>query len=131
MKKLAPQVKQLLETQKTWILATAGDQPNATAVFFTKVRDSELVLYDVFMKKTLENLKQNEKVCINAYIFEEGRLEGYQIQGTAKYCTDEDIVKEGNTITSKMNLTTKGAVIVSVKEVYNATPGPDNGKTVC
>lgn len=126
MKKLNENVTKLLEETKAWILATCGDGPNAVAVFFTEVEDGRLVVYDVFMKKTLANLAQNNKVAITVY--SDQTLEGYQIKGTAAYSTDAALLEKGNAMASKFNLTVKGALLVDADQVYVLTPGPSNGQ---
>lgn len=128
MGNLNSQVTKLLEETKTWVLSTCGEKPNAVPVFFTSMKDGALVLYDVFMNKTLDNIKKNDNVAVT--VFNDSTLQGYQIKGTAKYTTENSLVEEGNAITSKFNLPTKGALIVQAQEVYILSPGPDNGKLV-
>ncbi|UWG97626.1 MAG: pyridoxamine 5'-phosphate oxidase family protein [Candidatus Dehalobacter alkaniphilus] len=122
-------VSKLLNEAKTWTIATLGETPNAVPILFKKVRtDESLVLFDVFMQKTLDNIVKNNNVAVTVY--NESTLEGYQIKGTAEYSTAKDLVDEGNTATSAFKLTTKGAVIVKIKQVIVLTPGPDIGKVL-
>lgn len=59
MKTFNAEVKTFLDANKMWVLATAGDTPNVVPVYFTKVlNDNRLMLVDVFMKKTIENIKK-------------------------------------------------------------------------
>ncbi|QGZ99229.1 pyridoxamine 5'-phosphate oxidase family protein [Dehalobacter restrictus] len=122
-------VSKLLNEAKTWTIATIGETPNAVPILFKKVRtDESLVLFDVFMQKTLDNIVKNNNVAVTVY--NESTLEGYQIKGTAEYSTAKDLVDEGNAATSAFKLTTKGAVIVKIKQVIVLTPGPDIGKVL-
>jgi predicted pyridoxine 5'-phosphate oxidase superfamily flavin-nucleotide-binding protein len=112
-----------------WVLSTFSDQPNAAPIFFKKIdSDGNLVLFDVFMKKNLKNILQSGKAAVIAY--NPRTLEGYQAKGTAIYSADEAVVREGNLYSGKMNLPTKGAVIVKVEEIFVQTPGPEVGKTL-
>lgn len=129
MANLSDKVKNLLGSAKTWVIATQGETPNAVPILFKKVvGDDELVLFDVFMNKTIENIKKNGKVAVSVY--NEDTLEGYQIKGNADYTTDAALVAEGNGITSGFKLTTKGAVTIKVQEVVVCTPGPNIGKSI-
>ena len=129
MKKLNENVKNLLNNTKAWVMSTKDATPNAVPLLFKKVaNDDTLILFDVFMKKSIENIKKNAQVSVTVY--DDTTLEGYQLKGTATHSTDAALVAEGNSITSPFKLTTKGAVIVKVDEIFVLTPGPDNGKSL-
>ena len=69
-----------------WDLATCADgEPNAVPVAFKDVtEDGKLVVGDVFLETTLNNIKANDgKITISVY--DAQNLEGYQIKGTAEY----------------------------------------------
>ncbi len=67
-----------------WDLATcANGEPNVVPVAFKDViEDGKLIVGDVFLETTLNNLKANDgKIAISVY--DAQSLEGYQIKGTA------------------------------------------------
>jgi len=129
VKVLNSEIKAFLEANKMWVLATAGNTPNAVPIYFTKVlNDNKLMVVDVFMKKTLENIKINPKVAITVYNAE--KLQGYQIKGTATYITEGSLVNEGNTMASVLKLNAKGVLTVEVEEIFVTSPGPDIGKSL-
>jgi predicted pyridoxine 5'-phosphate oxidase superfamily flavin-nucleotide-binding protein len=129
MIKLNDTVKKLLGSTKTWVVATQGESPNVVPICFKKITgDDELVLFDVFMDTTIVNIKKNGKAAISVYNGE--TLEGYQIKGDAAYTTDAVLVSEGNSITTKFKLTTKGAITIKVREVIVCTPGSNVGKSI-
>jgi len=128
MYSLNQEVVKLLEDSKIWVLASCDKNPNVIPVLFKTIDEDKLVIFDVFMNKTLDNIKVNENVAITVY--NDNTLQGYQIKGTAIYTTDEDLVKAGNSVTNKFNLTTKGALIVEPTEAYIQSPGPDIGKKI-
>lgn len=75
-----------------WDLATcANGEPNVVPVAFKDVtEDGKLVIGDVFLETTLNNIKENDgKIAISAY--DEQSLEGYQIKGTAEYVTKGEL----------------------------------------
>ena len=129
MKALNSEVKAFLDANKMWVLATAGNIPNAVPIYFTKVLDdNRLMLVDVFMKKTLENIKDNSKVAVAVYNAE--KLQGYQLKGTATYLSEGPLVNQGNTMASALKLAAKGVITIEVAEVLVTSPGPDIGKSL-
>lgn len=76
-----------------WDLATCADgEPNVVPVAFKDVtEDGKLVVGDVFLETTLNNIKANDgKIAISVY--DAKNLEGYQIKGTAQYVTEGEVV---------------------------------------
>jgi uncharacterized protein len=129
MKVLTADLKEFLDANKMWVLATAGETPNAVPIYFTKVlNDNRLLLTDVFMKKTLDNIKNNSKVAIAVYNAE--KLQGYQLKGTASYSVEGPLVVEANKLAAALKLTAKGVVTVEVDEIIVTSPGPDMGKNL-
>ena len=79
--------------KEMWDLATCAEgEPNVVPVAFKDVTpDGKLIVGDVFLKATLENLAANSgKIAVSAY--DAQNLEGYQIKGTAQYITSGEIV---------------------------------------
>lgn len=69
-----------------WDLATCADgEPNVVPVAFKDVtEDGKLVVGDVFLETTLQNIKENNgRIAISVY--DPQNLEGYQIKGSAYY----------------------------------------------
>ena len=76
-----------------WDLATcANGEPNVVPVAFKDVTDDgKLVVGDVFLETTLNNVKENDgKIAVSVY--DAKSLEGYQIKGIAEYVTDGELV---------------------------------------
>ncbi|MGN0286918.1 MAG: pyridoxamine 5'-phosphate oxidase family protein [Atopobiaceae bacterium] len=118
-----------------WDLATcdANGEPNVVPVAFKRVTDDgKLLVGDVFLGTTLENLKANGgRIALSAY---DGQaLQGYQIKGTAEHITEGPIVDEFKAVVEKMfngAATAKGALIITPSKVIVTTPGADNKKVV-
>ena len=117
-----------------WDLATCtNNEPNVVPVAFKDVtNEGKLVIGDVFLETTLNNLKENDgKIAISVY---DGQsLEGYQIKGTAEYMTEGEIVDTFKAMVEKMfngAATAKGALVVTPTKVIVTTPGADNKKEI-
>ena len=117
-----------------WDLATcANGEPNVVPVAFKDVtEDGKLVIGDVFLETTLNNIKENDgKIAISAY--DEQSLEGYQIKGTAEYVTKGELVDIFKVMVEKMfngAATAKGALIITPSKIIVTTPGSDNKKEI-
>ncbi len=117
-----------------WDLATcANDEPNVVPVAFKDVtEDGKLVIGDVFLETTLNNLQANNgKIAISVY--DASSLEGYQIKGTAEYLTEGELVNTFKAMVEKMfngAATAKGALVVTPEKVIVTTPGADNKKEI-
>ena len=117
-----------------WDLATCtNNEPNVVPVAFKDVtREGKLIIGDVFLETTLNNLKGNDgKIAISVY--DGQNLEGYQIKGTAEYVTEGEIVNTFKAMVEKMfngAATAKGALVVTPTKVIVTTPGADNKKEI-
>ena len=112
-----------------WDLATcANGEPNVVPVAFKDVtEDGKLVVGDVFLETTLNNIKANDgKIAISVY--DTQSLEGYQIKGTAEYVTEGDVVDTFKAMVESMfkgAATAKGALIITPAKVIFTSPGSD------
>lgn len=117
-----------------WDLATCSDaEPNVVPVAFKDVtEDGKLVVGDVFLETTLDNIKRNGgKIAISVY--DAQNLEGYQIKGIAEYVTEGKIVDTFKAMVEKMfngAATAKGALVITPSKVIVTTPGADNKKVL-
>lgn len=129
MKSLNENVTKLLKEQM-WYLATYSDTPNAVPVAFKDVTpDGKLIVGDVFLETTLNNIKANGKIAVSAC--NATTMEGYQIKGTAEYVTEGAVVDTFKKLVSDMfkgAATAKGALIITPEKVIVTTPGADNKK---
>ena len=118
--------------ENMWDLATcANGEPNVVPVAFKDVtEDGKLLVGDVFLQTTLDNLNANDgRIAVSVY--NAATLEGYQIKGTAEYVTEGEIVKTFKAMVEQMfngGATAKGALIITPEKVIVTTPGADNKK---
>ena len=124
-------VKTLLQNQM-WYLGTYAAEPNAVPVIFKDVtEDGKLVVGDVFLETTLNNVRANGQIAVSAC--DPVTLEGYQIKGHAEYVTEGPVVdafKAKVEATFKGAMTAKGALIITPERVIVTTPGADNKKVL-
>lgn len=126
-------VKKLL-AENMWDLGTCADnEPNVVPVAFKDVtEDGKLVVGDVFLETTLNNLKANGgRIAISVY--DAKSLEGYQIKGIAEYVTEGAVVDTFKTMVEKMfngAATAKGALVITPEKVIVTTPGAENKKVL-
>ena len=117
-----------------WDLATCADgEPNVVPVAFKDVtEDGKLVVGDVFLETTLNNLRASGgRIAISVY--DARNLEGYQIKGKAEYVTKGKIVDTFKAMVEKMfggATTAKGALIIAPEKVIVTTPGAENKKVL-
>lgn len=117
-----------------WDLATcANGEPNVVPVAFKDVtEDGKLIVGDVFLETTLNNIKANNgKITISVY--DPKTLEGYQIKGTAEYISSGAVVDTFKAMVEKMfngAATAKGALVITPDKVIVTTPGADNKKVL-
>ena len=117
-----------------WDLATCADgEPNVVPVAFKDVtEDGKLIVGDVFLETTLNNIKANNgRIAISVY--DPQNLEGYQIKGFAEYASEGAIVDTFKTMVEKMfngAATAKGALIITPEKIIVTTPGADNKKVL-
>lgn len=117
-----------------WDLATCADgEPNVVPVAFKDVtEDGKLVVGDVFLETTLNNIKANNgKIAVSVY--DAQNLEGYQIKGSAEYVTEGTVVDTFKAMVEKMfngAATAKGALIITPEKIIVTTPGADNKKVL-
>ena len=118
--------------ESLWDLATcAGNEPNVVPVAFKDVTgDGKLLVGDVFLETTLNNLQANDgRIAISAY--NPQNLEGYQIKGRAEYVTEGEVVNAFKAMVEEMfhgAATAKGALIITPEKVIVTTPGGENKK---
>ena len=115
-----------------WDLATCADgEPNVVPVAFKDVTpDGKLLVGDVFLETTLNNLQANNgRIAVSAY--DAKTLAGYQIKGHAEYLQSGEIVNTFKKAVEEMfngAATAKGALVITPERVIVTTPGADNKK---
>lgn len=132
MAKITKEMKEVAEKARVFAVATATKDsvPNVVPIAFGKIfSDDEILLVDVFMKKTVENINANPRVAISVW---DAESKGYQFKGDARIETSGEAFNEGIEMVKvkEPQLNPKAVVIVKIISVYLITPGFDAGKQV-
>jgi len=128
---LTDEMKEAIEKNLVFVATASSDgTPNVVPIGFTRPIDNKRILIvDVFMKKTIDNLEENPKVSL---IVQNAKEHPYQFKGTAEAFKSgkffEEAVEWAQNVMSEVE--PKSAVLVTIKEIYSVKPGPDAGKRI-
>jgi hypothetical protein len=128
-------MKDVMEKSRGYAVATCtkNGMPNVVPIHFVKaLSDDEIMLADIFMKKTFENIQQNPVVAISVWDWDVKPRKGYQFKGTPRIETSGKIYDMAVEMVKaeKPDLTPKSAVVVKITDVFVTSPGPNAGKNV-
>jgi uncharacterized protein len=135
MAKLTQDMKDVMERARGYALATCAKDglPNVVPVHFVKIlSDDEIMVADIFMKKTFENIQQNPAIAISVWDWDAKPRRGYQFKGTPRIETSGRIFDMAVEMVKaeKPDLTAKSAVVVKITDIFVTSPGPNAGKNV-
>ena len=110
------------------MLATidANGIPNVVPVWSIVAVNPETIAFaELFIKKTKENLENNQKAAIAVF---KGPTTGYQLKGTfAGFQTSGPVFENfSKKIMEAMKLQIKSVGLIKVDAVYSASPGQDS-----
>lgn len=124
-------VKKIL-VNNPWNFATMSDCPNVVPVGMNMVtEDGLLLLGDVLMETSVENVKATGKAAVCAW--DPKTCEGYQLKGSAVYETEgKHFELLNNMCIEKTNgaMRLKGVIVLTPEKTVVVTPGPDNKKVL-
>ncbi len=129
MVKMPPEIKDIVAKQKPLPIATADKSGKPNVVFVTQWRildDETILIVDNFMNKTRKNIEVNPNLALVVYDSEIKK--SYQIKGTVDIENKGDRYTIAKEIADAKKLPCNAAVVFHVKEIYNATYGPNAGK---
>ncbi|RPI39529.1 MAG: flavin-nucleotide-binding protein [Methanoregulaceae archaeon] len=131
MVKLTDEIKESLAATKLAFFATSANDrtPNVVPIAAFKVLDdTSLLISDQFFNKTLANMKENPQAAISWW----GEKAGFQIKGTVTIHTDGEIWRQDVAWMKELrpSLKPKGAVVMTITDVYTVKPGTEPGKKI-
>lgn len=135
MAKLTQDMKDVMEKTRGYAVATCTKDgiPNVVPIHFVKIiSDDEIMMADIFMKKTFENIQSNPVMAVSFWDWDVKPRKGYQFKGTPRIETSGKIYDMADEMVKaeKPDLTAKSAVIVKITDIFVTSPGPDAGKNV-
>ena len=135
MAKLTQDMKDVMEKTRGYAVATCTKDgiPNVVPIHHVKaLSDDELMMADIFMTKTLENIKENPVMAISVWDWDVKPRKGYQFKGIPRIETSGKIydMAVGWVKAEKPDLTAKSAIVVKITDIFVTSPGPNAGKNV-
>jgi predicted pyridoxine 5'-phosphate oxidase superfamily flavin-nucleotide-binding protein len=131
MVQLTEEIRESLAATKLAFFATSAQDrtPNVVPIAaFRVLDDARLLISDQFFTKTLANMKENPKAAITWW----GEKGGFQIKGTVTIHTDGEIWRQDVAWMKELrpSLKPKGAVVMTITDVYAIVPGTEPGKKI-
>ncbi|MCA9363070.1 pyridoxamine 5'-phosphate oxidase family protein [Candidatus Kaiserbacteria bacterium] len=120
--KISPKISDIVRTAKAKALATVGDDGvNVVPVSTIKVNDSSIWLFDFFMKKTTENIKENKSVGLACWT----DLTGVQIKAEVEYVNEGELFTEATAWVKNEcpDRVVKGLLILTPTQICDISPG--------
>jgi predicted pyridoxine 5'-phosphate oxidase superfamily flavin-nucleotide-binding protein len=125
--------KTILDRQMLMAFATCSTHgvPNVAYMLqYWWLSEDELVVGDVFMKATRENVEDTGQVSF--CVWDEQADRSYKFKGVARYETSGaayELANE-NLHRKKPDKNFKGVIVVKITEVYDASRGPNAGRLI-
>ena len=125
--------KELMEQGKVIALATASKEAIPNVVYMLQYwwyQPDVLVIGDVFMNATRRNVQENGYASF--CVWDEDTDQSYKFIGTATYDTSGEAYEfaNANLHKNKPDKNFKGAVVIKVAKVYDASRGENAGKLI-
>lgn len=135
MAKLTQDMKDIMEKTRGYSVATCTKDgiPNVVAMHFVKIlSDDEIMMAQIFLKKSFENIQQNPTIAIAVWDYDVKPRKGYQFKGIARIETSGKIYDMAVEMVKaeKPDLTPKSAIVVKITDIFAISPGPNAGKNV-
>ncbi|MCW8966121.1 MAG: pyridoxamine 5'-phosphate oxidase family protein [Candidatus Pacearchaeota archaeon] len=102
--------------EKSVIALASSDNlgtPHNIAVMFAKVKDDKIIITDNYMKRTIENIKNNPKVSLAFWKSEDG----IGIEGKGEYFNSGKNLEFVKSLPENKEHPAKGAIVVSVENI--------------
>lgn len=128
MMSMEPYIDQVINSPMR-VLATYGPVGiNVVPVSVVTKEGSDIILYDFFMGKTIENIKVTGEMALTAW----DGMSGIQIKGKACYESAGDSYINAVTVMRERfpERTLRGIIRITPLQVFSVSPGLDAGKSL-
>ena len=120
----------MLDRWRSFALATTDPDgtPNVAPMMqMWRIEDDVIVIADLFMKRTRENIQANGKAGIG--IWDDETRESYKLKGEARYVTEgkEFDFAVARVREKKPKANPKGALVIRILSVHDTASGPHAG----
>lgn len=123
---LSNEISETITNAQAMALATRGEaDSNVVPVSVVEIHDDQIVLFDFFMGKTVQNLQTDPQVAFTAW----SGLQGVQVKATARYETTGELYENA---VSRMQerfpeRTLRGLIILTPTSIYDISAGVTAG----
>ena len=110
-------IKDIKEKLEKATIAVASvdksNKPHNIAVMYAKVIDDRIIITNNFMKKTIENIKNNPNISL---VFWENE-EGWRIDGKAEYYNSGKWLDFVKNLPENKGYPARGAIVVNIEKI--------------
>jgi predicted pyridoxine 5'-phosphate oxidase superfamily flavin-nucleotide-binding protein len=127
---LTPEMKAAIAKAEVIPLATASSSgvPNVVPIRYVEVvADDLLWITDNYLRKTLENLRENPQAAF--YVCSSEPKLAFQVKGSVEIATEGDDYQRmrARVLGLKPGLPAKSLVVLRIAEIYQCLPGSEAG----
>ena len=90
-----------------------NNKPHAIAIMYAKVEGYLIIITDNYMKKTIENIKNNQYVSL---VFWQGE-QGWRIDGKAEYYNSGKWLNYVKSLKENKGLPAKGVIVIKTEKI--------------
>ncbi|NIA08312.1 MAG: pyridoxamine 5'-phosphate oxidase [Nitrospiraceae bacterium] len=135
MAKLSQDMKDVMKKTRGYAVGTCSKDgvPNVVPIHFVKIiSDDEIMLANIFMRKTFANIQENPVMAVSAWDWDVKPRKGFQFKGTPRVETSGKIYDMAVEMVKaqKPDLTPKSAIVLKITDIFVTSPGPNAGKNV-
>ena len=106
-------IKEKLENSTISVSTINNDKPHTIFILYPKVIENKIIITDNYMKTTINNIKNNENICLA--FFE--REKGWRISGKAKYYNSGKWLEFVKNLKENKGFPAKGAIIIEIEKI--------------
>ncbi|MCK5282132.1 MAG: pyridoxamine 5'-phosphate oxidase family protein [Nanoarchaeota archaeon] len=117
-----------IKNNELFYIATCSKEqiPNVVPITYLKwIGNSKVLVADNFMKKTIQNLRENPHV---SFVVKEVRQHPFQFKGNVKVYTDGKYLDEAAKMVEKYK--PKSAIVIEINKVYSVSAKDMPGELV-
>jgi len=129
MVKITEEMKNALSGLLFLATSSKDGVPNVAPMGANQIVGNKLVISDNFMKKTVDNIKENPVVAVNVA---NCREHPFQYKGKAEIVTSGEYFEKAKELNAVKipGIVPKAAVVITITSIYSVKPGADAGKLI-
>lgn len=89
------------------------NKPHNIAIIYSKIIDNKIVITNNFMKKTIENIKNNSNISLVFWKNERG----WRIDGNAEYYDSGKWLEFVKSLKENKDMPVRGAVVINIRKI--------------